>query len=172
VKANYLYILCGLSFAGKTTLAKGLERRLGFARVDMDVINDAKGVGLHGEPISAEEWERTYAESYRQLDDLLKAGQSVLFDAVNFTKAQRDSLRSIATKRGAVSRVIYLDISESEARKRWQDNRITHQRYDVRDEDFAHVVMNFEPPTQDEQVIRYHPSQTLDEWIQQAFSSK
>ena len=74
-------------FAGKTTLAKALGVRLGFARVDMDEINTRKGVGLHGEAIVQEEWDRTYAESYRQLDQLLQAGKSVLFDAANFTKA-------------------------------------------------------------------------------------
>ncbi len=172
MKVPELYILCGLPFAGKTTLAKAVERQLGFARVDMDAINTARGVGLHGKRISPEEWDRTYAESYRQLDEYLKAGQSVLFDAANFTKAQRDHLRTIATKQEASSQVIYLDIPESEARQRWKHNRVTYQRYDVRDEDFDHVATYFEPPAQEEQVLCYHPSQSLDEWIQRTFSQE
>ncbi len=162
----HLFILCGLPFSGKTTLAKALVERLGFARVDMDEINTRKGVGLHGEAIVQEEWDRTYAESYRQLDQLLQAGKSVLFDAANFTKAQRDYLRSIAAKHEAATQVIYVDVSEAEARQRWQRNRITHQRYDVRDDDFAYVVRYFEAPTPDEHVLRYHPSQSVDEWIE------
>lgn len=162
-----VYILCGLPFAGKTTLAKALVERLGFARVDMDEINTRKGMGLHGEAIVQEEWDDTYAESYRQLDQLLQAGQSVLFDAANFTKAQRDYLRTIAAKHGASAQVIYVDVSETEARERWLQNRITQQRYDVRDDDFAYVVTYFAVPTPDEHVLRYHPSQTVDEWIEQ-----
>ncbi len=161
-----VYILCGLPFAGKTILAKALVERLGFGRVDMDEINTRKGVGLHGEAIVQEEWDKTYAESYRQLDQLLQAGQSVLFDAANFTKVQRDYLRSIAAKYEAPTQVMYVDVSETETRQRWLQNRITHQRYDVRDDDFAYVVTYFETPTPDEHVLRYHPSQSVDEWIE------
>lgn len=161
-----VYILCGLPFAGKTTLAKALAARLGFARVDMDEINTRKGVGLQGEVIVQEEWDRTYAESYKQLDQLLQAGQSVLFDAANFTRVQRDYLRTIAAKHEAATQVIYVDVSEAEARERWLQNRITQQRYDVRDDDFAYVVTYFDIPAPDEHVLRYHSSQPVDEWIE------
>lgn len=164
-----LYIMCGYSFAGKTTLAKALERCLGIARVDFDAINGARGVGLDGGPIAAEEWDITYAESYRQIREWLRSGRSVIFDAVNFTKAQRDELRIIAAQEGVDARVIYVALSGAEARARWQRNRITRERYDVRDEDFEHVVAQFEPPTEDERVFLYHPSQPLEEWIQQIF---
>ena len=164
-----LYILCGLPFAGKTTLARALERQLGIALVELDGINSVRGVGLHGEAISPEEWDRTYAEAYRQLDAFLAAGQSVLFDAANFTKEQRDSLRALAGKRGARSLVIYLDVSEAEARRQWLQNRATGKRYDVRDEDYAQVVNFFEPPAPEEQTLRYRPQQSADEWIQQMF---
>src|SRR6266566_7274848 len=96
-----LYIMCGYSFAGKTTLAKALEQSLGIVRVDFDGINSARGVGLDGEPIAPEEWDITYAECYRQLREQLQAGHSVLFDAASFTKAQRDELRAIAARQNA-----------------------------------------------------------------------
>src|SRR6266699_1816894 len=164
-----LYILCGLPFAGKTTLARALERQLGIVLVELDDINRVRGVGLHGKAISPEEWHRTYTEAYRQLDAFLAAGQSVLFDATNFTKVQRASLRALAGKQGARALVIYLDVSEVEARQRWLQNRATGARYDVRDEDFAQVVNFFEPPTPEEQAVYYRPSQPVDEWIQQVF---
>jgi predicted kinase len=160
-----LYIVCGLPFAGKTTLAKALEQRLGFTRIDLDQINTALGVGLDGSPISPKEWDRTYAESYRQLGVALAAGQSVVYDATNFTKAQRDHLRAIANALNAPARVIYVALSEAEARLRWLSNRATHERYDVRDEDFELVATHFEPPIAEEQVIYYYPSQPLDDWI-------
>src|SRR5712692_962169 len=164
-----LYILCGLPFTGKTTLARAFERQLGIALVELDDINRVRGVGLHGEAISPEEWDGTYAEAYRQLDTFLAAGQSVLFDAASFTKAQRDFLRTLAGKRWASSLVIYLDVSEAEARQRWLQNRATGARYDVRDEDFAQVVNFFEPPAPEEHAVYYRPSQPADEWIQQTF---
>ena len=164
-----LYIFCGFPFAGKTTLAKILEQQLGFIRIDLDQINTM--LWQRG-PRSSEEWERTYAESYRQLGEALEAGHSVLYDATNFTLAQREYLRGIAAAYHRPAQVIYVALSESEARQRWLHNRLTHERYDVRDEDFEHVVAHFEEPEPSEQVIRYHPSQPLDEWIHQTFFQK
>ncbi len=37
MKTPRLYILCGLPFAGKTMLAKELEKRVGFVLIDIDV---------------------------------------------------------------------------------------------------------------------------------------
>jgi adenylate kinase family enzyme len=39
-----LYILCGLPFAGKTTLAKELVKRFGFVHIGIDQINTNFGV--------------------------------------------------------------------------------------------------------------------------------
>ncbi len=167
--AARLYILCGLPFAGKTTLAKRLAERFGFVHLDMDRINSILGVGLNGEAITPEQWDRTYAECYRQLEEYLQAGQTVIFDTAAFTRAQRDELRAIAGKRNVPTQVIYLAISEEEARRRWQQNRVTQQRYDVRDEDFDQVARHFEPPAPDEHVIVYEPPQPLDDWIHQHF---
>lgn len=164
-----LYLLCGLSFAGKTTLAKALEQRFDFARVDIDAINTRRGVGLSGEPVAQDDWDKTYAEGFKELEAYLREGRSVLFDDANFMRAQRDFLRTIAAKYDASTHVIYLDVSATEARERQLRNRATRQRYDVRDDDFAHVVTNFEPPTPDEHVLRYNPLQSVDEWVEQVF---
>src|SRR5690349_13392248 len=63
-----LYILCGLPFAGKTTLAGVLSDRLGLARLALDDIISEWGVGLDGRPIPAEHWAAAYNEAYRRLD--------------------------------------------------------------------------------------------------------
>ncbi len=169
MEVPYLYILCGLPFAGKSTLAHELEKRLGIIYVGLDRINDMFGVGLHGATIPSEQWDRTYTEAYRQVDMFLAARHDVLFDAANFTRAQRDFQRTIADKHAAQSLVIYVEVPLMEVRRRWLVNRSTKQRHDVRDENFAHVVDCFEPPTTEEPFISYNQAQPLDEWIQQHF---
>ena len=141
----HLYILCGLPFAGKSTLARELVKSGDFALVDMDAINSERGLGLDGQPISPDDWDITYAEFYRRIDWLLAAGQSVIADAANFIRAQRDQLRALAEKYYAQSIVIYVNLPAAVVRERWQRNRQSGQRYDVRDEDFAHVLDNFQP---------------------------
>jgi predicted kinase len=164
-----LYILCGLPFAGKSILAIELEKRPGFVYIEIDQINTSFDIGLHGELISAKEWERTYTEAYKQLGDALDSGRSVIFEGASYTKELRDHLRAIADKRGVVSRIIYVDLTESEARQRLQYNRSKQQRYDVRDEDFELVARYFEPPSEEEQVIYFHQSMPIGEWIQRTF---
>ena len=161
----HLFILCGLPFAGKTTLARELGQRLGFARVEIDAINAERGVWDDRHGMSPEEWDETYRESYRRLEALLRAGRSVIYDATNFTREQRDRPRAIAARHGVPATVIYLDVPEAEARRRWRHNRETGRRADVRDEDFALVATAFEPPAGDEAAVRYDPGAPLDEWI-------
>lgn len=163
---NYLYILCGLPFSGKTTLAKALVKKLGFVRIDLDQINAERGLGeLGNEEITDSQWRETYAESYRRVDKALTDGKTVINDTANFTREQRDKLRVIADNHSVPSRVIYVEVPDSLARKRWLDNRVTKKRYDVRDEDFAEVVDNFQTPSEDENLIVYDQSISVDEWI-------
>ena len=53
------------------------------------------------------------------------------------------------------------------ARQRWQRNRIAQQRGDVREDDLALVIRQFEPPTSDEHVMPYDPTVPINTWIAQ-----
>lgn len=164
-----LLLLCGLPFAGKTTLAGALACRLGLRHVSLDEVNRERGIGLHGQPILPHEWEATYAEAYRRVEALLSTGQAVIYDETNFLRAQRDRLRAIAARHGAPTHVIHVDVPAAEARRRWLANRLTGARGDVRDDDFAHVVARFEPPTEAERVLRYDGTIPAEVWIDQTF---
>jgi len=79
-------------------------------------------------------------------------------------------VRAIAEKCGVPSQVIYVDVPENVARARLQQNRKTLLRYDVRDDDFALVADNFQPPTAEENVLRYDQTVSVREWIRRNFS--
>ena len=164
-----LYILCGLPFAGKTTLAKEMARLLGIKRVSIDEINGERGIWNDDTGMSSEEWTRTYVVAYQRIAAFLGQGESVVDESANFTKGQRDRLRAIAGHYNTQTCVIFVDVPLAEVRRRWQENRQTAVRNDVRDDDFAHVVEQFEPPTEDENVLRYDGSMLLGEWIRQTF---
>jgi predicted kinase len=99
----------------------------------------------------------------------LQRGQSVIYDETNFLRAQRDRLRAIAASCGVSTYVLYVTTPESEVRRRWQANRADPQRGDVRDDDFALVVAQFEPPTDDELLICYDTSLAIEPWIKATF---
>ncbi len=169
MKNPHLYILCGLPFAGKTTLAKALANRMGFKRVAIDDINTERGIWDDKVGMSPKEWMNTYNEAYRRIDAFLRQGESVIDDSANFTKELRDHLRVIAERSHAQKTVIYVDIPLSEVRRRWQENRHTVARNDVRDSDFANVVEHFEAPGDGENVLRYDGSLAIDEWMRTTF---
>lgn len=151
-----LIVMCGLPFAGKSTLARELAATAGAAHVEIDRINMDRAAGLNGAEIDADTWATTYAEAFRQIERHLVAGRSVIFDATNYTRRQRDDARAIADAHGARSAIIHVIVVEGEARRHWLANRATGERNDVRDEDFLNVVARFEPPGDDEgTVIRF-----------------
>ena len=148
-----LYILCGLPFAGKSTLARALAAILGGQLVSLDAINTERGLGLDGRGIAAAEWAASYAEADRRISQALSVGRSVVSDAAHFTRAERDRARTIARRYGVDTCVLYLPISPDEAQRRLMANRARRTRPDVRDEDFWLVVTHFEPPDDESDVL-------------------
>lgn len=167
-----VYILCGFPFSGKTTLAKGLVNRSHFAFVGIDEINTERGVGQStGVAVTPEEWKATYKLAYKRIEKLLDKKKDIIYDATNFTRQQRDEIKQLAQKHKAKSKIIFVDIPKEEAKKRWQENRKSGNRFDVRDEDFAQVIDNFQRPTKDEDILVYDQARNLQQWISKNFTS-
>jgi predicted kinase len=169
-KENCLYILCGLPFAGKTTLARTLVNQQTISHVAIDTINSERGAWDDETGMSPEEWAVTYSEAYSRIDALLSQGKSVVDDSVNFTRELRDRLRAIAERYSTQTMVIYVDIPIAEIRRRWQENRRTAARADVRESDFLQVAELFEPPTEGENVLCYDGSMPIETWVRLTFS--
>lgn len=161
-----VYMLCGLPFAGKTTLAKRLVQHLGFPYVSIDEINGMRGLGENNSWIGPADWDLTYVEAFRQLDAHLRVGHSVIYDAANFTHAEREDVRALAAQYGASTHVIYVTTPEATVRQRWQANRVTPVRNDIRDDFFKQVVTQFTPPAEDEHVLYYANEQNVEAWIE------
>ena len=118
MKKPILLLMCGLSFAGKTTLARALVITYGWHFISLDGVNTERGFGLGGKAISPDEWEQSYTEAYRRVETALQAGYTVVYDETNFLRAQRDALRAIAARSHAITYVVYVATPEAEARRR------------------------------------------------------
>lgn len=155
-----LYLLCGLSFAGKSTLARALEERFGWALVSLDAINAERGLDGGG-GIAGEEWQRTLEEAHRRAAEILAAGRSVLLDDTHCWRSLRDAGRDLAMEHGARCRVLYLEVPETELGRRMEENRRTGARNAIAPEIFAELLAGFEPPGPDEDVVLHHWGQPL-----------
>jgi len=167
-----LYILCGIPFSGKTTLARELVKRLGFVRVDLDEVKfSLLGRDIKDEQIDQVQWDKVYQEMYKRIESHLKKGKIVVNDTGNFTRHERNLVRKTADRFGLKSIVIYVDTPKSVAQKRLLENRKTGGRFDVSDEDFENTVKEMEFPMEDEDFIVFDGSFLIEDWLDRCFAS-
>ena len=163
-----LFLMCGLAFTGKTTLAKALVERTNAAYISLDEINAERGL-WGGAGIPVEEWERTHQIALRRMDELMPYGREVVLDDTNNLRWLRDRFRATAGRHGYQARVIYLDIPLPELRQRMQRNQTTHERAAVRTDIVEELVGDFEQPTVDEDVLRFTVQEPVETWLQAHF---
>lgn len=160
-----LYLLTGISFAGKSLLARRLAAHLGVPRVDPDEVSHRLELGLSGEFLSDAQWTQVHAMAEDEACGHLRAGSSLVYDTTAFTRRQRDALRKMAAECSGVAQVIYVDTPREVAYQRWQANEQTHHRPRVHPDDFAMVADLFEPPGSDEGVLCFTPEDDALDWI-------
>ena len=159
-----LYIMCGLPFSGKTTLARAIADQWGCVHLDLDSLANREGF-FPEEGIDDKQWSLLFSEAHQYLAALLSSGKSVVFDAVNYDRVGRDRLRAIAQQNGSAVYVLYTKLTIQELEQRRQDNRDTRQRPNVRDNDVVELARDFEVPTTEENLLVYDGTQPISEWI-------
>lgn len=161
-----LIILCGTSFAGKSTLARRIADRFAYPEVDVDETKVALfGKGVDDCALERTEWEPIYRETDRRIADYLAAGRSVIDASRNFRKAERLAAEAICRRHGAELLTIHMDTPEDVTRQRLMANRRAPTRRDITDDDFAAILAAWEPPTADEHPIVFRFGDDLDDWL-------
>ncbi len=153
-----LIVLCGLPFAGKSTLARDLASRLGMRHVEVDAIVREQGINFGPAPLPREAWVTAYREGHHRLRDLLAGGTPAVWDAVSFRWSHREALRRLATRQGWTSWLVWIAPPAAEIARRRVDNRLVPRRGDVPEAEFAGVAAGFQPPRPDEGATRYDPA--------------
>jgi predicted kinase len=161
-----LLIICGLSFAGKSTLGNAIAKRFGHDQVDVDVTK----VRLYGEnarddQLTQSDWDRIYRETDNLILNCLQAGKAVIDASRNFRKAERQQTRTLVRKARAEIATIYVDTPEAVARKRLHENRVARMRVDYPDAAFDEIAKIMEPPGRDEEPLIFPHESEMDAWI-------
>lgn len=167
------YIFVGLPFAGKSTLAKILEKRLGFPRLSIDEVKWDMGYkDVSDNEIPPETWGQIFDELDRRIIEQLKLGKTLLNEYAWFGKVERNRARKLADDLGIETKIIYVNTPEKIIRERWQKNRKTKDRFDVPDDVFEEAFRLFDSPTEDENVILFEDGEEIESWIERNIYSK
>jgi predicted kinase len=147
-----LFLICGLPGAGKTTLAKRLEREAGALRLTPDewiaaLLEDAADTAELDrlrDPVEAVQW--TVAAR------TLALGVDVVVDWGFWSRAERDDFRARATALGARAEVCYLAAEREDlwARLSARNAALPPGTFVVTRDQLDRWADAFEPPTPDE----------------------
>jgi len=164
-----MYILCGLPFSGKTTLAKQIVAARDMAHVNIDHIKADEGYFVSDDQVPDADWAGIYDVVHASLLMPLRLGRDVLYDASNLTRKERDEMRELATSRGFDAKLIYVATTEAVVRQRWQANKANPTRFDLPSVVLDEAIATFEEPSRDEDALVYAPTQDVTRWIKANF---
>lgn len=170
MKKPIQYLLVGLPYSGKTTLAKKLVKRLGFSHINIDQLKfDRVYADTGDDDVPDTVWNEIFREADTLIVKYLKEGKNVANEYAWITKNWRDRARKVARDAGFETKVIYLKLPLDVIRQRWFENSKTTSRFHWPEEEFERYIKEFEEPTLDEGIILYDELVDLDQWIKNNF---
>jgi predicted kinase len=170
ITVNTLYLMCGLAFSGKTTLAKVIVDRLHCHCISLDEINAERGLGHGGDGIPIAEWENTHHIAMEKMTGWMKSGQDIVLDDTSNLRWLRNRYRTFSGQHGYKTRLIYSDVPVELIRQWMQANLAANERHGIRPDIFSEHLRTFEPPQPDEDTLVYRPEQELHNWVKKQFS--
>lgn len=143
--APRLYLVCGLPGAGKTTRAIELAQSTGAVRLCPDEWLEALGVSL----IDYEFRFRLEPQLLRHGEELLRAGVGVIVEFGSWARTEREAIRQIAVRTGALAELHFMDAPIEELIRRVRQRGGAHAPFLV-DKVLLEYSSRFERPTASE----------------------
>ena len=164
MEKSVLYILCGLAFSGKSTLAKKIAEAQGAKIIAFDKLWVEKD---KEQPVSKgdEGWKFIRKVGQEEVAKALQEGQDVVYDDNNIRYEHREELREVARKFGARPVTIYLNTPMELIRER-ETIRTTGERHEVEQENFQKVLEQMQVPTLEENVIEFTPNTDINDFLE------
>jgi predicted kinase len=159
-----LVLLCGRSFAGKTTVASRLRDSAEFVVVSLDGINARRGL-RSGAGLSVDAWERTHQIAIAETRRVLRETGRVVVDDTSSLRFLRDRWRQVAIEERAAFRLVLLEVETSEWERRREQVRLSQSRPDVDDEVLRAHLTSFQDPGLDEDALVIRSDQEPRSWI-------
>jgi predicted kinase len=178
----YLLVAMGLPASGKTTLASGLARRLGFVHLSSDLVRktmagvrptdyhgDAFGQGMYDRAMT----QRTYAALRRHAARWLRRGRSVVLDATFGSPSERTLVHKLAKRLNVRLRVLLCRADDATLKARLA-GRASERGVvsDARLELWPELRAAFkDPEEEEEEVLQIEATGTAEDMLEQALAA-
>jgi predicted kinase len=166
-----LYILCGIAFSGKTTVARKLSQVTGSVYISLDDINAERGL-LGGDGVAGQEWERTHEVARQRMSSFMTEGQDIVLDDTSCFRWLRERYREFAHRNGYVAQIVYLEVPPDELRRRIAENTVSPRRRAISPAVLAEHIRSFEKPSADEEAVVLDSPQSASDWIASQHKSR
>ena len=160
-----LYIMCGLAFSGKTTLASKIASHTNSVLISFDTLwAESEKKNLIREPNDGWKYIRKLAQG--QIIKTLSSGRSAVYDDTNVRFEHREEIRVVVSKIGIKTVLVYLETPIKIILQREAENKITRGRHEVDSINFKNAIDQFQAPTDGESFISFRPGDNIDNWLQ------
>jgi predicted kinase len=156
-----LYIMCGVGFSGKSTLAKKIAEYIDAVLIGQDTMFFENKEKLNLNLDDNDQWKILLDMCKEKILENLKQGKSVVFDNTNTRFEHREELRQLAKLTNAKTKVIFLDTPIEVQKERQLKNKETGERHDVKQEYLDQAIEELEIPTENENVLVFKPNTNL-----------
>ncbi len=160
-----LYIMCGVGFSGKSTLAKKIAEHTKSILISQDALFFEKEKELNLSQDSEDDWRMVINMCRDKIKEELSKSHSVVFDDTSTKFRYREKLRTIAKMTGADTKVIFLDTPIEVQKERQLKNKISKERHDVKQEYLDDAIQELEIPTDGENVLVFKPDTNVGEFL-------
>jgi predicted kinase len=159
---RHLYLMCGLPFSGKSTLARAIAARVEGDVVSLDELNAERGIARSFDmPVT--EWAETHELALQRCRTLMAAGQAVVVDDTNCYRWLREDHRRDAKAAGYETIVVLLDVPLETCLER---ARLGEPEIPSAVEAMVRMAQEFEAPTLDERPLIFDGESEMGAWLE------
>jgi predicted kinase len=151
--ATVVYLLCGPSLAGKSTVASALRAVFAAEVICADTINGQRGLPFGGEDLPESVWAETLHIQLQRLRSHAERGRNVVVDDTLCYRWLRDRFRQECSTSGAASVLLLLRPPEDELFARHEHLAQSRKRPILSLARLQEHLARFEWPIEEEQAV-------------------